>query len=86
MDNIFYLPKIAFAIGLWYLLRSAIELWYLLNNYNHHGFGKRLSCETQLLSTIQETAPSTTRGKQVDVILLDFAKVFDKIPQYKTPP
>ncbi|XP_052818036.1 uncharacterized protein LOC128244061 [Mya arenaria] len=47
---------------------------------NQHGFRKRRSCETQLLTTIQEIASNTAKGKQVDVILLDFAKAFDKVP------
>ena len=34
---------------------------------NQHGFRKRRSCETQLLTTIQEIASSTAKGKQVDV-------------------
>ena len=38
------------------------------------------SCETQLLSTIQEIASSTAKGHHVDTILLDFAKAFDKGP------
>lgn len=47
---------------------------------NQHGFRKKRSCETQLLSTVQEIASSTAKGKQVDIILLDFAKAFDKVP------
>ena len=47
---------------------------------NQHGFRKRRSCETQLISTIQELTSSKAKGKQVDVILLDFAKAFDKVP------
>ena len=47
---------------------------------NQHGFRKKRSCETQLLSTIQEIASSTTKGHQVDIILLDFANAFDKVP------
>ena len=39
---------------------------------NQHGFRKKRSCETQLLSTVQEIASSTAKGKQVNVILLDF--------------
>ena len=49
-------------------------------NDNQHGFRKRRSCETQLISTIQDIASSVAKGKQVDVILLDFAKAFDKVP------
>ena len=48
-------------------------------NDNQHGFTKKRSCETQLLSTIQEIASSTAKGKQVEVILLDFEKAFDKV-------
>ena len=47
---------------------------------NQHGFRKHRSCETQLISTIQEIASSVAKGNQVDVILIDFAKAFDKVP------
>ena len=50
---------------------------------NQHGFRKRRSCETQLLTTIQEIASNTAIAKQVDVILLDFAKAFDKVPHVR---
>ena len=43
-----------------------------------HGFRARRSCETLLISTIQEIARNMTQKGQVDVILLDFAKAFDK--------
>jgi hypothetical protein len=42
-----------------------------------HGFRSKRSCETQLVTTIQKIA-LTSKG-QVDVILLDFAKAFDKV-------
>jgi hypothetical protein len=38
------------------------------------------SCETQLVTTIQKIAQNLTSKGQVDVILLDFAKAFDKVP------
>ena len=44
------------------------------------GFRKKGSCETQLLSTIEEIASSTARGQHAEVILLDFAKAFDNLP------
>ena len=31
---------------------------------NQHGFHKRRSCETQLLTTIQEIASNTAKGKR----------------------
>ena len=47
---------------------------------HQHGFRKRCSCETQLTVTIQEIASRLSKGNQVDIILLDFAKAFDKVP------
>ena len=45
-----------------------------------HGFRKRRSCESQLITTIQGIASQLPYGKdQVDVILLDFPKAFDKV-------
>jgi hypothetical protein len=45
-----------------------------------HGFRSRRSCETQLVTTIQKIAQNLTSKGHVDVILLDFAKAFDKVP------
>ena len=49
-----------------------------------HGFRKKRSCETQLLVTIHGTAKNLAKGDQVDVVLLDFAKAFDKVPTTQT--
>ena len=43
-----------------------------------HGFRAKRSCETQLLSTINDIAVNLDEGKQTDVILLDFSKAFDR--------
>ena len=49
-----------------------------------HGFRKRRSCESQLITTIQGIASQLPSGKdQVDVILLDFPKAFDKVPHQR---
>ena len=46
-----------------------------------HGFSKRRSTITQLIATIQGITSKLHSGKdQVDVVLLDFAKAFFKIP------
>ena len=45
-----------------------------------HGFRKERSCETQLISLIHELTSELDKGGQTDVILLDFAKAFDKVP------
>ena len=46
-----------------------------------HGFWRRRSCVTQQVTTIQDIASQIrSRRDQVDVVLLDFAKAFDKVP------
>ena len=42
--------------------------------------GKKRSCETQLIITINEIASCVNLGEQVDVLTLDFSKAFDKVP------
>ena len=44
-----------------------------------HGFRKRRSCDTQLISTIHDFATSLNNSGQVDAILLDLSKAFDKV-------
>ena len=53
---------------------------YKILKDNQHGFRNSRSCETQLIVTVQEIASKLFKGEQVDVILLDFAKAFDKVP------
>ena len=42
-----------------------------------HGFRKNYSCETQLLSLFQDLASNPS---QIDLIIMDFSKDFDKVP------
>ena len=42
-----------------------------------HGFRKRLSCESQLLSLCHDLASVRT---ETDMIVMDFSKAFDKVP------
>ena len=44
-----------------------------------HGFRANRSCETQLISTVNDIAKNMDAGKQTDVILLDFLKAFDRV-------
>ena len=48
---------------------------------NQHGFRKWWSFESQLIIAIGDLANALNNKEQVDVILLDFAKAFDKVPQ-----
>ena len=50
---------------------------------NQHGFRKKRSCESQLIITLNDIASSFDNGKQIDSILLDFSKAFDKVDHKK---
>ena len=45
-----------------------------------HGFRSKRSCETQLLSLVQELHQNLESKEQVDMVVLDFSKAFDKVP------
>ena len=44
-----------------------------------YGFRERRSCETQLLTLVHELASNMDKGTRTDLIILDFAKAFDKV-------
>ena len=44
-----------------------------------HGFIKGRSCDTQLILTHHQWATALDKGRQVDVVFLDFSKAFDKV-------
>ena len=48
-----------------------------------HGFRKQKSCITQLLQIVHSMAKSLDDGIHTDVIYLDMAKAFDKVPLEK---
>lgn len=48
-----------------------------------HGFRKSRSCETQLITVVNDIARSLNDGGQLDVALLDFSKAFDKVNHRK---
>ncbi|MES9883148.1 MAG: reverse transcriptase domain-containing protein [Sedimenticola sp.] len=45
--------------------------------------GRNGSCETQLISTIHDLATGLNNKHQIDAILLDFSKAFDKVPHQR---
>ena len=45
-----------------------------------HGFRARRSCETQLLTLVDELAKGLDKKKQHDLAVLDFSKAFDRVP------
>ena len=44
-----------------------------------HGFRAKRSCETQLIDFTQEIAKHLDDGQQVDAVVMDFSKAFDKV-------
>ena len=44
-----------------------------------HRFHKRQSCETQLITIIEDMACNLSNGTQINAVFLDFAKDFDKV-------
>ena len=60
-------------------LMNFLESNNILSDYQH-SFRKKRSCETQLLVTVHDLAAGLDRHQQIDAILLDFSKAFDKVP------
>ena len=48
-----------------------------------HGFRQKRSCETQLLQLVEDLGKQFIKGNQIDLVLLDFSKAFDKVNQLK---
>ena len=61
------------------------SLFAHLDEYNaltdcQRGFRKRYSCESQLIIIINDLLSNLNANKQIDILLLDFTKAFDKVP------
>ena len=54
----------------------------LLYKYQH-GFRSKLSTETQLVEFVSNMVNGMRDGKQNDVVIMDFAKAFDKVSHQK---
>ena len=48
-------------------------------NDAQHGFRKKRSCESQLITTLKDFTNCLNEKSQIDAILLDFSKAFDKV-------
>ena len=44
-----------------------------------HGFRKGRSCETQLIEFVDDISKNLQEGHQTDILIMDFAKAFDKV-------
>ena len=66
----------------------APKLTQHLNQHNElydlqHGLRERRSRETRLIQHVEDLGRQLVTGKQVDLILLDFSKAFDKVSHPK---
>lgn len=65
------------------------KVWEHLNKHDiitkiQHGFRSGLSCTTQLIGAVDDwTSELNLGGSQVDVMVLDFSKAFDKVPHQR---
>ena len=59
-------------------LMKYLDSHHILSD-QQHGFRKRRSCESQLITTVHDLASGLDKRKQIDAILLDFSKAFDKV-------
>ena len=54
----------------------------ILNN-NQHGFRSGRSTETQLIAFTQDVLQNHRSGQQTDIVIMDFAKAFDKVSHWR---
>jgi len=50
---------------------------------SQHGFRRGRSCLTNLLEFLDKVTCSADAGHNIDIIYLDFAKAFDKVPHHR---
>ena len=56
-----------------------LEKFHLIND-SQHGFRRGRSCLTNLIEFLDIVTRSVDTGDNVDIVYLDFAKAFDKVP------
>ena len=69
-----------------HILSSNIRKHLESNNILHHcqhGFRQFHSCETQLISLVQDLTLNFDEDIQTDLISMDFAKAFDTVPHHR---
>ena len=59
-----------------------LDQYSLLNQFQH-GFRQNRSCETQLITTVRDFTDCLNEKQQIDAVLLDFSKAFDKVDHEK---
>ena len=68
------------------LVRDAIVEYWLKNHFisqDKHGFVRRKVWVTNLLETVEFVTKNMKDKVPIDIIFLDFAKAFDKVPYHR---
>ena len=63
-------------------IRAHLDKHRILSRLQH-GFRAFFSCETPLLTTVQDLLTIRDDGHQTDMVVLDFSKAFDKVPHWR---
>ena len=64
-------------------LRDAVYEFLVVHDLikpSQHGFMSKKSCTTNLLEFLEMATKELDQGRNVDIVYLDFAKAFDKVP------
>jgi hypothetical protein len=68
------------------IIRDALEYHLSTNqllNPQQHGFVPKKACVTNLLETVDFVTKNLAMKKSIDIVFLDFAKAFDKVPHHR---
>ena len=64
---------------LYHFIIEHLNLHHVLEDHQF-GFLSGYSCETQLITVVEDILAAMDQRYQVDIILLDFSKAFDTVP------
>jgi retron-type reverse transcriptase len=64
----------------YFILYSSLLCGTLSKAELQHGFRAKRSCESQIISLIHDLSQNNDKNIQTDLIIMDFAKAFDKVP------
>ena len=60
-------------------IMAHLDCHKLLSEFQH-GFRKQCSCETVIVNNPHDFTSSLKAGNQLDAIVLDFSKAFNRVP------
>ena len=77
-----FLTSIAYKMIEHIVLHHLFEKLDSRGHHRQHGFRRRLSCHTQLCTTYHELVKAADDGHTTHATVIDFKKVFDKVPHF----